>query len=1258
MHGHSVGAGGGRRWLTYAASAVALATAFGACGDNSKSPTAPTSPAFAVGGSLGVNLDQCANAPRTANCSWQNGDLNGNNSTYAEGLVVPFRLEIDGLAPGSTHSFHLNYDFTAGGHEGYDFLADFDATEMVDICAVGGGGRSALCDQSGGIGTGSQFDFPSDTFHVSGTLGSLTVAGAQSASLFNVNNKRHLKIWGGTITNITTPVHSGPTGGNSSTDMVVTFTVTGSNVAFAWGAHLAQSSYWKNSDGTADGAGQISGAPWHMRTQQLDNAGNKNQDRSIQPSAIIHPPTVTLTKTADSATVNAGSQIGFTITAANSGSGDATSFALSDPLPTGVGISWSIASQSGSPTCVISSGTLLCPSTGTGTLAAGATLTIHITSSTTSGSCGTYQNTATVSFSTATGGTVPPPAVASVTVNCASIGVVKTADASPVSAGDSIGFTITATNSATATGTATGVTIKDTLPTTSGLNWTIKPTNSACSIASGVLTCNFGSLAPGGSASVHIVSPTTSASCATIPNTAHVSTGNDGSAQSTAQVVVNCPSLSVTKTADKDTVDAGSNIGFTIQVSNAGPGTAKAVTLADTLPTGTGVSWSISPAVTGCSITTNTLSCNFGDLAASASASVHVTSPTTSASCKKYVNTASASGSNNAVVTGKDSVLVQCPSLSITKTPATQTKDAGQSFSWTVTLTNSGPGTALAASISDPLPSVTGVSYTLGTNSPASANCAITSGTLNCGPISLAAGSSISAVINATTTANRGCVSGGFKNIATGSATGVSDVKDTAAVTLQCPNLTISKTPDKVGDTGYSVSPGDSARFTITVSNTGAGAATNVVVTDTLPSGLTWVDNKSECSITSQILTCSLTSLAGSGSFSVTVAALIPAGFVLNPPTTGTTALEIDGNLVPNGGLDWSNDSINCTSTPKVGCDLDKPTGTGDDSFGQGTKEDTPVPSVVSGSIPNNKSDLTRFYVTSNRVGTHDLLYLAWERVQAPSGTTNMDFELNQSKDTSSNGVTPVRTAGDILIKYDLAKGGTVPTISFNKWITATSAGSSTPAALCEASNSFPCWGKTTTASTGVLAAINADTATDPLAPSAPRVLDALTFGEASIDLQASGIFQSGVCVSFGQAYLKSRSSSSFTAEIKDFIAPTPISVTSCSDKTLNNTAWVQADSVSAISDGGQIKVTVSSAFLLDVQAVGRLAWLDAGSAEATTSIVAAMPASAESNRPRVAGAGIDRSSVIPERARRGERRVGPPSLRTMNVVRGRVVSS
>src|SRR5688572_20490577 len=41
----------------------------------------------------------------------------------------------------------------------------------------------------------------------------------------------------------------------------------------------------------------------------------------------------------------------------------------------------------------------------------------------------------------------------------------------------------------------------------------------------------------------------------------------------------------------------------------------------------------------------------------------------------------------------------------------------------------------------------------------------------------------------------------------------------------------------------------------------------------------------------------------------------------------------------------------------------DAQTGSGDNSFGEGTKEDTAVPTVVSGSIPPNKSDLKTFSV-------------------------------------------------------------------------------------------------------------------------------------------------------------------------------------------------------------------------------------------------------------------------------------------------------
>ena len=76
--------------------------------------------------------------------------------------------------------------------------------------------------------------------------------------------------------------------GNSTGDITVRFRASGSAVLLAWGGHLAQSAYWNRlNGGSSDGASMVSGAPWHMRTLQLDGSGNKNQDRSIQPSAIV-----------------------------------------------------------------------------------------------------------------------------------------------------------------------------------------------------------------------------------------------------------------------------------------------------------------------------------------------------------------------------------------------------------------------------------------------------------------------------------------------------------------------------------------------------------------------------------------------------------------------------------------------------------------------------------------------------------------------------------------------------------------------------------------------------------------------------------------------------------------------------------------------------------------------------------------------------------------------------------------------------------
>ena len=227
-------------------------------------------PAQAAGGS--VNLDQWASLAN----AWQNGNLNGNNARYPEGGIVPFRLAVEGLAAGR-HTIHINYDFTAGGHKAYDFLATWSGWVHPNPCGASGGGISSMCPS---LPTSSSFAFPADPFVANG----LSVNAAEVYS----GVARRLTIWGGTITSISRAIHTGSVNGNSTADYLVTLRSTGSAVLLAWGGHLAQSAFWdRAAGGPRDGAGEVSGAPWHMRTLNLDGAGAKNQDRSIQPSTIV-----------------------------------------------------------------------------------------------------------------------------------------------------------------------------------------------------------------------------------------------------------------------------------------------------------------------------------------------------------------------------------------------------------------------------------------------------------------------------------------------------------------------------------------------------------------------------------------------------------------------------------------------------------------------------------------------------------------------------------------------------------------------------------------------------------------------------------------------------------------------------------------------------------------------------------------------------------------------------------------------------------
>jgi hypothetical protein len=250
---------------------------------------------------------------------------------------------------------------------------------------------------------------------------------------------------------------------------------------------------------------------------------------------------------------------------------------------------------------------------------------------------------------------------------------------------------------------------------------------------------------------------------------------------------------------------------------------------------------------------------------------------------------------------------------------------------------------------------------------------------------------------------------------------------------------------------------------------------------------------------------------------------------------SGSNFESNDGNLIVNtaGNTDW----INAPNRVR-GDDL--PSGGSDNSFGQGSKEDDPAVTVVTGSIPPQKSDLTRFYVANEFAANTNFLYLAWERSNV-LGSANMDFEINklaQPNLTTTGSKTLNRSAGDLLITFDFGGSGS-PVLGLLKWVTA---GASSQ---CFSSNSLPCWGNRVDLSAAGFAdgAVNNVTVNDPIANVS---LPAGTFGEAAVNLNAAGVFPAGTCTAFGSAFLKSRSSASFPAEVKDFVAPQPVDIRNC----------------------------------------------------------------------------------------------------------------
>jgi uncharacterized repeat protein (TIGR01451 family) len=237
-------------------------------------------------------------------------------------------------------------------------------------------------------------------------------------------------------------------------------------------------------------------------------------------------------------------------------------------------------------------------------------------------------------------------------------------------------------------------------------------------VGDGTVTCNLGRLTANQTVLIH--TDVAAQTPQTVNDTATVTTASSDSNPSNNQaegslVFLGAADLSITKTDSPDPVVAGTNLTFTMTITNNGPSAATNVVASDLLPASLSlVSVSGSGGATcnaGIPGSVPT-SCAFGTLANGASRTMTVVTrvdPSLAAGSVITNNagvssdTADNNNSNNLATT--ITLVIASADLSITKTDSPDPVFAGANLSYVLTVTNIGPSWARNVVVSDTLPS-------------------------------------------------------------------------------------------------------------------------------------------------------------------------------------------------------------------------------------------------------------------------------------------------------------------------------------------------------------------------------------------------------------------------------------------------------------------------------------------------------------------------------------------------------------------------
>ena len=613
-----------------------------------------------------------------------------------------------------------------------------------------------------------------------------------------------------------------------------------------------------------------------------NGTGRIRGDTVLAETTVETSADLSLTKVDAADPVAAGTGITYTLEVSNAGPSDAASVVLTDTLPAGltfVSTSGCAEDPGGVPTCSL------------GDLVAGSSTMVTIEVTADAGTVGTVTNMASVTSDTSDPDMADNSASEDTTIEAvADLSITKVDSVDPALAGTSLTYTLEVTNNGPSD--ATSVVVTDTLP--AGV--TFVSTSGCTEDPNGVPTCSLGTLLAGGSASYTVVVDIDSDTLGTLTNSASVAsaatdpvTANDSVSEDT--LIEAEADLSITKVDSVDPVIAGTGLTYTLEVTNAGPSDAASVVITETLPAGVTL-----VSTTGCTEDPSGIpTCSLGDLVAGGSTSVTVEVTVDSDTLGVLSNTASVTSAttdpDEAANTATEETVVEARAdLSITKIDSQDPVVAGTDFVYTVEVTNNGPSDAASVVVTDTLPGgVTFVSTTGCAEDPG--------GVPTCSLGDLANGEMASFTIAVTADADTvGVVTNtAVVSSATADPVAANDTATEDTTIAAESDLAITKT-----DSVDPVPPGATLVYTLEVTNAGPSEATGVVITETLPAGVTLVSTSGCAEDPNGVPTCTLGDLAVDGMATVTVEVTVdgdtPSGTVTNTASVASDGMDPDSD--------------------------------------------------------------------------------------------------------------------------------------------------------------------------------------------------------------------------------------------------------------------------------------------------------------------------------------------------------------------------